>query len=93
MNKWFPNDKILSPEQEHKREEELRAVYKGGFGVNALTCLLSDCCFFRETLSEEERIKSNFAKQTLSNMGIWVPGNEEAIVNALLKIPRPQRSE
>lgn len=87
-NVWIPNDYPIDSQNARLRQEQLREVYtRGRFGLNALTHLLAESCFFRDNVTPEEMALSNNAKKILGHMGIWVPGNEEAIVNALTSIP------
>jgi len=96
---WFRDDgrvggpAYLDDNLQKQREEELRAVFNSRYGVNALTLELVGNCFFREVHNEEEVALNNMAKRRLAQMGIWRPGNEEAIVRALLKISTPKEIE
>lgn len=99
MHQWFrttgfPCDPmVLGKEGEQIMQEELRAAHKDTYGKRALMHELVNHFFFQECNTEEEVVLCNMAKRKLAQMGIWLPGNEERIVEALLQIPRPLQGD
>jgi len=99
LNQWFREDgrvggpAYVDDNLQRIREEELRAAHKTQYGKHALILELVGHCFFRETQTEEEVVLCNMAKRKLAMMGIWLPGNEEKIVEALLRIASPIKGE
>jgi hypothetical protein len=64
---------------------DFRYVFGTPEGKRVLTKLLSDLCFFREDLDDEEVVLNNYAKQLLSYMEVWEEGKELVLVEKLME--------
>lgn len=82
VRSWFRRN----PKAEHYPQivDDFTQTFTTAHGRRVLTYFLSQANFFSETTDEEGVVLNNYAKQMLRDIGIWVPGNEKAIVDALL---------
>lgn len=87
IRSWFRKN----PKEEHYPEivADFSQTFATAHGRRVLTYFLTQANFFSETVDEEGAALNNFAKAMLRDMGIWTPGNEKAIVDALIdNVPR-----
>ena len=85
---WVEGDFPVPNDEALYRQEALRHLYGiKKIGPEGLSYLLAQNAFFRGNQNESDMAKSNSMKIMLSHMGIWVPGNELLITQALLSIP------
>jgi len=88
LNAWFSNPNLtkLTDEQYEEMMDAYRRTYYDDDSIRVLTTELTNLCFFRESLTEEDRIRSNHAKELLCRLGVWRPENAEKIVRKLLEV-------
>jgi len=63
-------------------------VFSSTSGKIVLAHMLDELCFFFDGIeTQEQRVKSNYAKRLLGHLGRWREGNEIHIVEKLFEIP------
>lgn len=78
-----------------KERDELEAAFTATFstpvGVEVLTRMLHDLCFFQEALTEEQVALNNYAKRLLSYMGEWREGNGHQLAVRIVNRGVPEK--
>lgn len=77
-------DTVTDDNKKKRRQADYQAVFGSATGRRVLADILSDHGFFRESLTEEDRILANAARRILHKTGVWSPGDELAIAGRLL---------